>query len=214
MADVTSLLSAQEMSEKLKGVLSPDRLVELTAAGLLPCYDVDGKTMFGAGETKEWINHNLVCRRPGRHVGNSLVTVVNVTSPKKDFDTVPQELAMIANSLIPICLQSSETAGMSGVYFLCHEKKVVYVGQSKNVFGRVGAHLGNKTFDCVWFVRVPQSDLDYVEGELIHVLKPKYNFDKRGEIVAPSGSGGAMCDESVACVSLVRGTSSEEDDGR
>lgn len=218
MADVTSLLDADDMSSKLKGSVSAERLLELAQAGLVPHYDVDGNVMFGPGETKEWVNHNLVVRRPGRHIGNSIVTVVDVMAPSKKRDCIPVELSAIAGMLIPLGITSAESVAMPGVYFLCHKSKVVYVGQSVNVFGRVGAHIGNKTFDAVWFIRVPQSDLDFVEGALIRTLKPKYNHDKQGRLVAPTGrytSAGQSVEyaESVECVHAVVGCAKEATDG-
>jgi hypothetical protein len=213
MADVTSLLNAEAMSEKLKNIVSADRLLELASCGMVPHYDVDGNVMFGPGETKEWLNHNLVVRKAGRHLGNSILTVVDVMAPSKSRDSIPLELSAIAGMLIPLSIQSAESVGLPGVYFLCHEGAVVYVGQSVNVFGRVGAHIGVKTFDSVWFVRVPQSDLDFVEGQLIRTLKPKYNHDKKGRIIAPGTFKPAECDESIQCVAAVAGWPSEESDG-
>lgn len=201
MADITSLLDADEMSHKLKGVVSSDRLLELAAAGMIPHYDVDGSVMFGPTETREWINHNLVVRRAGTHLGDSIVTIVDVMAPSKKRDCIPIELSAIAGMLIPLGVQSCESVALPGVYFLCHKSKVVYVGQSVNVFGRVGAHIGAKTFDAVWFVRVPPSDLDFVEGELIRALKPKYNHDKYGRLIAPNGNAD-YCD-SAGIVSAV-----------
>jgi hypothetical protein len=185
MADVSSLLSADEMSDKLKGVVSAERLVELSQAGMAPHYLVDGRIMFGAQETKEWVNHNLVIRRQGRHLGDGILTVVNVMpSPRGDQD-VPATLSAIAGMLISVPVASAETVKQSGVYFLCDGGAVVYVGQSTNVFGRVGAHIGHKTFDRIYFVRVPQTDLNFVEACLINQLRPKYNISKDGRLVMP-----------------------------
>lgn len=185
MADIASLLTAEEMSDKLKGAVSSDRLLELSEAGIAPHYLVDGEVMFGAQETREWVNHNLVVRRPGRHLGDGLLTIVNVASSPSCSAEVPKELRLIAGMLVYLPVASAETVGVSGIYFLCHEGVVVYVGQSINVFGRVGSHIGDKTFDCIYFVRVPASDLNYVEGCLINQLRPKYNFANNGRLVMP-----------------------------
>jgi hypothetical protein len=211
MASVESLLDASEMAEKIRGRVSADRLNELAASGLIPHYDVDGSVMVGVMETKEWINHNLVARMPGRHIGNSIVTVVDIMTPGKNSHLIPVEIATIAASLIPISLQSAESVPLSGVYFLCHEAKVVYVGQSGNVFQRVGCHLGVKTFDSVWFMRVPVSDLDFVEGELIRTLSPKYNITKGGRLVGPRTSS-VKCKESIDSVRAVSALSEENPD--
>jgi hypothetical protein len=174
------------MSVKLKGVLTEERLLELAKSQLIPHYEVDGFVYFGPQETKEWVTHNLVIRNAGKRFDAMTVTVANVlTAYPHEDGSVPLALRPLVGSLIPLSVASAETANMSGIYFLCHEKSVVYVGQSVNVFGRVGAHIGNKTFDRVFFVRVPKQDLDFVEGSLIRLLLPKYNHSKTGSIVSP-----------------------------
>jgi hypothetical protein len=177
------------MSDKVKGVVSAQRLLELAECGMVPHYLVDEKIMFGPGETKEWLNHNLVVRVPGAHLGDSICRVVNVVEPVGDKAIPPVSLRAIAGFLIPMGLESVKTVPFSGVYFLCHKGEVVYVGQSINVLSRVGQHIGHKTFDSVFFVRIPKSDLDFVEGTFIRTLEPKYNRDKTGRIVAPCASG-------------------------
>ena len=61
-----------------------------------------------------------------------------------------------------------------GVYFLCHENKVVYVGQSTNPSARIAQHQADKVFDRVFLI--PTNDLDTVEYEYIRKLRPKYNI--------------------------------------
>lgn len=203
MADVCSLLTAEEMSSKLKGVVSAERLLELASAGMAPHYLVDGDVMFGAQETREWTNHNLVVRRPGRHLGDGMLTIVNVAASPSSSADVPAELRGIAGMLIHLPVASAESVGVPGVYFLCHDNRVVYVGQSVNVLGRVGAHIGEKTFDRIYFARVPMSDLDYVEGCLIAQLRPKYNHSKTGRLVMPRQAGNPTCQDSEQIVSGV-----------
>jgi hypothetical protein len=201
MPEATSLLSPEDMSDRLRGVVSAERLVELADCGLAPHYTVDGKVMFGSTETKEWVNHNLVVRHKGRHIGDGIITIINVMPSAEESPPPPLSIRAMADKLIPVSIKSAETVGCPGVYFLCHEGEVVYVGQGKSVFGRMGAHIGDKTFDSVFFVRVPKSDLDYVEGRLIRVLEPKYNGrSKNGKLVGPIGYG-EPSEESVRLVS-------------
>jgi hypothetical protein len=200
MPEATSLLTPEDMSERLRGVVSAERLIELAEGGFAPHYTVDGQVMFGCTETKEWVNHNLVVRHQGRHIGDGIITIVNVVSAESESPTVPISLRAMASKLIPISIKSAETVGCPGVYFLCHEGKVVYVGQSVNVFSRIGAHIGDKAFDSAFFVRVPKSELDYVEGALIRTLEPKYNGrSKNGKLVGPNGYG----EPSEECLMLV-----------
>jgi len=64
----------------------------------------------------------------------------------------------------------------SGVYFLVHEAKVMYVGQSVDPISRVAEH--RKTgvkFTRAATIWVPAEMLDAVEGALIRFLKPPLN---------------------------------------
>lgn len=66
----------------------------------------------------------------------------------------------------------------TGVYFLLQGKKVVYIGQTKNIKSRLQAHKEDrsKVFDNVRFIDgVPVDLLDAVEAYYINKVKPKYN---------------------------------------
>jgi hypothetical protein len=63
----------------------------------------------------------------------------------------------------------------SGVYFLCQGEEVVYVGQSKNVGGRITSHIDTKSFDSVLIIPVPEENLRSVETYWIERLKPVLN---------------------------------------
>lgn len=63
-----------------------------------------------------------------------------------------------------------------GVYFLILNEKIVYIGMSRNFFSRIAAHLnGEKNFDSVSFMEVPEKDVLNMEGELIARFNPIYN---------------------------------------
>lgn len=77
----------------------------------------------------------------------------------------------------------------SGVYMLTHRGKVVYVGRSKHLVVRLYQHQHAMrhprqrypgcpkamTFDGIKVLPLPQSQLDYMERELIAFYKPVYN---------------------------------------
>ena len=63
----------------------------------------------------------------------------------------------------------------SGVYFLVHEKEVVYVGQSSDIFTRVSTHSKEKIFGRFAFVPCEPELLDKLESLYIHTLRPKLN---------------------------------------
>jgi len=64
---------------------------------------------------------------------------------------------------------------VTGIYFLVKDEKIVYVGQSTNIFARVGTHKMDKDFDKAVYFECPSTELDDLEYELITVLQPKYN---------------------------------------
>ena len=76
---------------------------------------------------------------------------------------------------------------LCGVYFLVHESRVVYVGQSINVLLRVQDHKkSGKTFDSYAFIRCPQEYLDVVESLYMHLLRPELNHSlKQGDLAVP-----------------------------
>lgn len=73
-----------------------------------------------------------------------------------------------------------------GIYFLIAEKKVVYVGQSTNVFSRIYTHLQTKQFDSYVYIPCEKEMLDKVESLYIHFLSPPLNGSlQNGNKIAP-----------------------------
>jgi excinuclease UvrABC nuclease subunit len=64
-----------------------------------------------------------------------------------------------------------------GVYFLCKDNDVIYVGQSVTPSSRIASHTrdSQKKFDRVYLLPVPQSELNDVEAAFIHHLQPVAN---------------------------------------
>lgn len=76
-----------------------------------------------------------------------------------------RELVAGASAWDPIC----------GVYFLVKDMRVVYVGQSVDIFARVSEHRAKIMFDSISFIRCAKSGLDVLESLYIHTLKPPRN---------------------------------------
>lgn len=87
-------------------------------------------------------------------------------------DSVPIEISKI-DSLFK--LPKSLFNSGSCIYFLCHNEKVVYVGQAENVHQRLVEHMKSKIFDSVFYLRVPAHKMNKIESALISYLKPQYN---------------------------------------
>jgi hypothetical protein len=64
----------------------------------------------------------------------------------------------------------------TGVYFLINDDKVVYVGQSVNVYARIASH-HDKPFNKFAFIPCEPKVLDGLESLYIHVFRPLLNAD-------------------------------------
>ena len=62
-----------------------------------------------------------------------------------------------------------------GIYFLFRNEKIVYVGQSEDIFKRVHNHLNSKIFDSWNFIEFQSEDLNEIEANYILLYKPEYN---------------------------------------
>jgi len=84
-----------------------------------------------------------------------------------------------------IVKKSSPWNNFCGVYFLISNKKIVYVGQSKNVYGRISAHK-TKVFDSFALIPCDENEIDVLESLYIHLLQPEQNgHGVHGYIFAP-----------------------------
>ncbi len=97
--------------------------------------------------------------------------------------------------------------GFSGVYFLVAQGKVVYVGQSTNIFSRLQSHGGSKKFDSIKIIPCHRLKLNSLESVYIHSLRPKLNA-RHGDgcMVAPLSFASALkMEDSVPGELLVTG---------
>jgi hypothetical protein len=71
---------------------------------------------------------------------------------------------------------SAPWATASGVYFLINDDKIIYVGQSTNVYARITSH-HDKTFNSFAFIPCEPKVLDGLESLYIHIFRPPLNGD-------------------------------------
>lgn len=64
-----------------------------------------------------------------------------------------------------------------GVYIICDQMTVLYVGQSVDVLSRVKSHksIYHRSRSTVYVVPCPQYELNKLEGALIRALEPIHN---------------------------------------
>jgi len=72
----------------------------------------------------------------------------------------------------------------TGVYFLIDSGRVVYVGQSVNVYARIASH-NDKVFDSFAFIPCDKNVLDSLESLYIHILRPALNGNAHDAKRAP-----------------------------
>ena len=162
----SGLKTAEEISD-LVGSISADRIMELANSGYMPHYRIDGGTpIFKVSEVKDWLACNLLAKSEGRPFPNAIRVVI--AAP----EVINKPPTTISN--VPNLQQLPKHGYQPGVYFLCKDDKVVYVGQSVTPGSRVGQHVlsPEKDFDRVYLIPVPHSELDDVEATFIHLLLP------------------------------------------
>lgn len=170
----TRLQTARDISESCG--LSEKRLLDLAHGEQCPHYRIDGETFFRSSEVKQWL---LETRRITRHDGNLELEVIVMPPLSLPVSRIPESIRFV-NGLKEVCSRE-----VSGIYFLCRDGSVVYVGQSVNVPSRIATHIneGAKDFDSCFFLPIPRSQLDYVEAIFIEALAAPYNGRTHGKLV-------------------------------
>lgn len=162
-------ITAEQIAEYL-GVSQKD-VEAWVGSGYMPHYFVGQHgPYFKKTEAKKWVDENVLKTCEGRPLPERIVILADITNG----DRVPP--ARIQG--IPgLKMLDAGTALGSGVYFLCQENEVVYVGQSTKLGSRICAHFveRSKHFDTVWFMPVPTDQLIEMEKKFIDLLHPKYN---------------------------------------
>lgn len=169
------LETAAQVAARIPEVIGEERILELTASGFMPHWRIDdGEPLFRTQEVKDWVTRNLLYRHDGRSMPIELrVTMTPATSPAIDAPACIREIPGLLE--IPMSYPC-------GVYFLTDGPEVVYVGQSIAPVTRISGHVskGEKRFGRAYLVPVPATRLDAVEGALIRILRPRYNFPTTG----------------------------------
>lgn len=101
-------------------------------------------------------------------------------SPNRNADNgvgVPGELRVVPGLRKP----NVDMEIYCGVYFLCQDDEVVYVGQSNHVLARMVSHQkeGRKKFNRLYCIDVDLDQLSFVERQWIDHLLPRYNADAK-----------------------------------
>jgi len=162
--------------------ISKERIIELSEAGYIPHYNVDGKMFFEPGAVSDYVSSELMTEAGGASFPRTL-TVVQ-PPPNIAPGALPESITYMEHQLkefldinYPPC-----------VYFLISRDEVVYIGQSVQLVGRIAQHRASssgeaaKVFDRVVWLPVPRSELLPLERAFIDTIKPRLNRVWHGSI--------------------------------
>ena len=177
MVELSKLKKAEDCVKRLLGVITPSQLIQLATEGVCPHYVLrnpandEESILFVPQEIYDWYTSNHV--RVSRDCYQPEIKFISMYEPP-DVTKMPRELMAIKNieqlPVYPVGMQP-------GIYFLCLDDKIMYIGQSTNVNSRIAAHIGEgkKSFNSAYFIPYPKSLLDALECILIDKYKPELN---------------------------------------
>lgn len=183
------LKTAEEIKSRLKTLVGTEQILKLAREGTIPHYifsdPLTGNStfLFEASVIEKWLGECYLVENKGKW--EKIVSEVKLRIVTNDMSMfvadpheIPQELCSIkeifqlpADGLVPPC-----------VYFLCKDKKIVYIGQSMCLNKRIETHQKEKDFNSVFFIPVPVSQLLEIEGAMIKHFRPPLNLALMKEV--------------------------------
>jgi len=193
MIELSKLKTIEDCHGRLKKFLGSDEIVQLAKDGICPHYVMtnpitkEQSFFFVPSELNEWMAANYIHAVEGKFVPE--ITFMDF-SPIKPETIIPLELIAIRDLFE---LPMSRITTPPGVYFLCQDGKIMYIGQSVNVASRIVSHVKEKAkkFNSVFFIPCPINRLDDLEGALIRKYKPELNGN------APVGARGTELEDRI-----------------
>jgi|694.fasta_scaffold79329_2 hypothetical protein len=179
MLETNKLRKIQDCKGRLKEIVGDEGVLQLAKDGICPHYIItnpitkEESIWFIASEINEWFDKNFVNYRDGLFVQNYTFLHFN-KELHKVRGQIPEELSRI-KELYHLPMENISTP--PGIYFLCKNNKIQYIGQAGNVANRVITHIteGLKDFDSVYFISCSINRLTELESSLIRYFQPELN---------------------------------------
>jgi len=188
---IPNLRELSECKGQMKKLIGEKHIMDLVKNYNCPHYvltnPISNKPMilFNSSELEEWLSQNFL-----KKVDAMVPLVENYNFTFLHFDRekmrakgdIPMQLSSIKD-LYEIPLENLVTP--PGIYFLCLDGNIEYIGRSENIIMRTSTHIkeGIKKFDSIYFITCPPSRLSELEANLIKFYKPPLNrTSKRGDI--------------------------------
>lgn len=164
------LITIDELIIKLKKFFTKKDILDFAKNRYMPYHEIGGSQVgYRYKEVVSWIIKNASRYSSAGTDVHPAIIRFRSRIRKEAKQLIPEALKDIVN-LTPV-----EIGYPSGVYFLCQDEKVVYVGQSVNPSSRIPHHYKDKKFNRVFLLPVPEKRLLEVEYRYIRQFEPLYN---------------------------------------
>ena len=189
---IPKLKTIDELSSSCMKLFSKEDVVKFAKENIIPHYIIinpytkkEYGLLFDEQELDKWIRDNATQKMDGINLPELKFINSSFVIPQS---AVPKELLLIKNLYeIPQSILNTPP----GIYFLCIDGNIQYIGQAKHILNRILGHVneGKKDFNSVFFIACPLHTLDGLESALIRKFKPPLNkeyilaSDKNEEIV-------------------------------
>lgn len=162
--------------------VTAERLRDLANSGFAPHYRIDGgPPLFRISDLKQWTAENLLEYARGRNLPAPVRIIID--QPAAELWKVPRSLRLVKG----LCDITGDLY-RTGIYFLCRDGCVLYVGQSINISMRIADHARRYEFDSAYYLPCPIHELNDLEAALIRSLRPTLNGQSpRGTMVTSKG---------------------------
>lgn len=164
------LITIDELIVKLKNFFTKKDILFFARNRYMPHHLLGGSAIgYRYKEVVKWIIENATrYSDAGTNVHPAIIRFRSRIK-KEAKQIIPDALKDIVN-ITPV-----EIGYPSGVYFLCQDEKVVYVGQSVNPSSRIPQHYKDKKFNRAFLLPVPEHRLSQIEYRYIRQFEPLYN---------------------------------------
>lgn len=172
----------EKCNGKMKRLLGDDVILQLAKDGMCPHYILvnplskEEMVLFSATELESWIEKNYLFYKEGNFTPSFEFIHFNRELNRVSHKEVPVELSQLGDDLFELPFDYINTP--PGIYFLCKDNKIMYVGQSTSIVSRIATHIkeNTKQFDRIFFIVCPAHKLDEIETELIKRFYPPLNI--------------------------------------
>jgi hypothetical protein len=179
MIDASKLKRIQDCKGRLKEIVGDEGVLQLAKDGICPHYIItnpitmEESIWFIPSEINNWFDSNYINYRNSAFVQNYTFVHFNKDMHKAS-GSIPDELCKI-KELYHLPIEHISTP--PGIYFLCKDGVIKYIGQASNIANRVITHVteGLKDFDSVFFITCSINRLTELESSLIRYFQPELN---------------------------------------